>query len=157
VGEAGQFLERSIVDTSVGTPEHLCFEGPPPLEPELAQDQTARMPQVVNGDWADTRAAQTALTVIEESRWSELKAKAKLALKPESARKRAAWVARQIAKLMARGMTEQAARTIVTKHADGVLTPAVELTFANPAIGTVTVGDVLADPDKYVDEALADP
>src|SRR5262249_8769216 len=52
---------------------------------------------------------------------------------------------------------EQAARAIAIKHADGVLLPAVELTFADPAIGIVTVGHVLADPDKYVDEPLADP
>src|SRR5262249_36233356 len=27
VGEAGQLLERSIIDRAVATPEHLCFEG----------------------------------------------------------------------------------------------------------------------------------
>jgi hypothetical protein len=33
IGEAGQFLERSIIDTSVGGPERLIFEANPELGP----------------------------------------------------------------------------------------------------------------------------
>jgi hypothetical protein len=44
VGKAGQLLERSIVDRSVGSPERLVFEGPPVLEPPLVQDGAAREP-----------------------------------------------------------------------------------------------------------------
>jgi hypothetical protein len=158
VGAAGQLLVRSIVDLAVGTPEHLCFEGPPPLGPGLEQDEDARAPKAIGGNWLDTRAACPPLTASEQSRLEQLQAKAKLALKAECASVRTAWLARRITELMAHcGLTEHAARTIATKHADGVLLPAVELTFADPAIGAVTVGDVLADPDKYVDQPLADP
>src|SRR5262249_53410179 len=37
VGAAGQLLERSIIDRMVGPSERLVFEGPPVLEPPLAQ------------------------------------------------------------------------------------------------------------------------
>jgi len=158
VGKAGQLLERSIIDHTVATPEHLCFEGPPPLGPGLAQDKAARMPKVVNGDWMDTRAACRPLNAIEQSRLKELRTKAAFALNAESARVRTAWLKQRTTEIATRcGITEQAARRIAIKHADGVLLPAVELTLADPAIGVVTVGDVLADPDKYVDEPLADP
>jgi hypothetical protein len=158
ISAAGTLLARSIIDRAVATPEHLCFEGPPLLGPGLAQDKAARMPKVVNGDWLDTRAACPPLNTIEQSRLKELQTKAAFALKAECARVRTAWLKQRTTEIAARcGVTEQVARRIAIKHADGVLLPAVELTFADPAIGVVTVGAVLADPDKYVDEPLADP
>ena len=38
VGGCGQLLVRSIVDTSVGLPERLVFEGPPQIVAPLVQD-----------------------------------------------------------------------------------------------------------------------
>jgi hypothetical protein len=35
---AGSFLERGLIDKSVGTPERLIFEGPPIIEPPLVQE-----------------------------------------------------------------------------------------------------------------------
>ena len=158
IGKAGQLLERSIIDHAVAMPEHLCFEGPPPLGPGLAQDNAARIPKVVNGGWLDTQAACPPLTTIEQSRLKELQTKAAFALNAERVRVRTAWLQQRATEIATHcGITEQAARQIAIKHADGVLLPAVELTFADPAIGVVTVGEVLANPDKYVDEPLADP
>jgi hypothetical protein len=158
ISAAGTLLERSIVDRAVATPEHLCFEGPPPLGPGLAQDQAARSPEAVDGNWLDTRAVCPPLNALEQAQLKELQAKAAFALDAERVRVRTAWLAQRTTELATRcGITEQAARRIAIKHADGVLLPVVELTFANPAIGTVTVGDVLADPDKYIGEPLADP
>ena len=158
ISAAGTLLARSIIDRAVATPEHLCFEGPPLLGPGLAQDKAARMPKVVNGNWLDTRTACPPLNAIEQSRLKELQTKAAFALNAERVRVRTAWLKQRTTEIAACcGITEQAARRIANKHADGVLLPAVELTFADPAIGVVTVGEVLADPDKYVDEPLADP
>jgi hypothetical protein len=158
IGKAGQLLERSIIDHAVAMPEHLCFEGPPPLGPGLAQDKAARMPKVVNGTWLDTRTACPPLNAIEQSRLKELQTKAAFALNAERARVRTAWLQQRTEEIASCcGLTFQAAHRIAIKHADGVLLPAIELTFADPAIATVTVGEVLADPDKYVDEPLADP
>ena len=158
ISAAGTLLARSIIDRAVATPEHLCFEGPPLLGPGLAQDKTARMPKVVSGNWLDTRTACPPLNTIEQSRLKELQTKAAFALNAECARVRTAWLKQRTTEIAASCcVTEQVARRIAIKHADGVLLPAVELTFADPAIGVVTVGAVLADPDKYVDEPLADP
>jgi hypothetical protein len=158
ISAAGTLLARSIIDRAVATPEHLCFEGPPPLGPGLAQDKAARMPKAVDGNWLDTRAACPPLNANEQSRLKELQTKAAFALNTGCGRVRTAWLQQRTTEIATRcGITEQAARTIAIKHADGVLLPAIELTFANPAIGVVTVGDVLPDPDKYVDESLADP
>jgi hypothetical protein len=158
ISVAGTLLERSIVDRTVGTPEHLCFEGPPPLGAGLAQDRLARMPQAMPGGWLDTRQACPSLKANELSQLKQLQAKAKVALDAECSQVRNAWLDQRTVEISARcGVTEQAARTIATKQARGVLLPAIELTFADPTIGVVTVGDVLADPDKYVDEPLADP
>ena len=42
VGAAGQMLERSIIDRTVGGPERLAFEGPPVLVDPLAQSLEAQ-------------------------------------------------------------------------------------------------------------------
>jgi hypothetical protein len=47
-----------------------------------------------------------------------------------------------------------AQRLVAARHR-GVLLPHVELDF--DYLGLVPVGDVLADPDRFVDETLADP
>src|SRR5262249_39782048 len=158
ISAAGTLLARSIIDRAVATPEHLCFEGPPLLGPGLAQDKAARIPKVVDGDWLDTRTACPSLNALERSRLKDLQAKAAFALNAERARVRTAWLQHGPREIATRcGMTVEPARWIAPKHADGELLPAVELTFADPAIGVVAVGAVLADPDKYVDEPLADP
>jgi hypothetical protein len=158
IGKTGALLERSIVDRAVGTPEHLCFEGPPPLGPGLAQNEAIRMSKAVNGGWLDTRAACPPLNALEQSRLKELQTKAAVALRVEASRVREGWLAQRTTEIATRhGITEPAARRIADKHVEGVLTPLVELTFADPTIGVVMVGDVLAYPDKHVDEPLADP
>ena len=54
VGAAGQLLERSIVDRMVGASERLVFEGRPPVEPPLVQDQQSCRPVFVDGEMLDT-------------------------------------------------------------------------------------------------------
>jgi hypothetical protein len=46
---AGQMLERSLVDVTVGSPERLVFEGSPRVMPPLQQDVQAREPVAVEG------------------------------------------------------------------------------------------------------------
>jgi hypothetical protein len=124
IGKAGQLLERSIIDRAVATPEHLCFEGPPLLGHGLAQDKAARMPKVVNGGWLDTRAACPPLNASEQSRLKELQTKAAFPLTAERARVRAAWLKQRTTEIATHcGITEQAARAIAIKHADGLCCP----------------------------------
>ena len=54
IGKAGQLLERSIVDWSVGTGERIVFEGAPYVEPPLKQEP--RKSTVFEGRILNTRA-----------------------------------------------------------------------------------------------------
>jgi hypothetical protein len=158
VGKAGQLLERSIVDIAVATPEHLCFEGPPPLGPLLAQDKAAREPKVVSGDWLDTRGACPPLTLLEQNEIKRLKAEARQRLAGDAAKARAIYIEAQAKKLVTRtGMSEKAARQAVERQCRGVLPPDIELPFDNPELAGRTVADVIADPPRFAGETLADP
>ena len=74
------------------------------------------------------------------------------------AKAREAFVEAQAKKLVARtGMSEKAARQVIVRQCEGVLRPDVELPFDNPELADKTVGDVLADPERFEGETLADP
>ena len=75
VGAAGQLLERSIVDRMVGTPERLVFEGAPILDAPLAQDAMLRRAVVYEGEPLDTEAACLALTILDQAKLDERRAK----------------------------------------------------------------------------------
>src|SRR5499427_2459420 len=158
VSTSGAMLERSIVDRMVGGPERLVFEGGPVLVPPLQQDKESRRPIAVDGVALDTVAVCPPLSIVERARLDELKARERERLAPEMAKARAAFVEGQAKRLVARtGMPEQAAKLVILRQCDGVLRPDVELPFDDPALAGCTVGDVLADPERFEDETLADP
>ena len=106
----------------------------------------------------DTVAACPPLSIVERARLEELKAKERERLAPEMAKARAAFIEAQAKKLVARtGMSEKAARQVIVRQCEGVLRPDVELPFDDPELAGCTVGDVLADPERFEGETLADP
>jgi hypothetical protein len=158
VGNAGQFLDRSIVDRMVGRPERLVFEGPPVLEPPLAQDAVARQPLVFEGELLDTIKACPPLTIVERSRLKELQDKAKHALAGEAATKRAAFITARASELAARtNIPLERAKSVTTNQCDGILLPDVVLPFDDEEFAGRTVADVLADPLAFEGATLADP
>jgi hypothetical protein len=160
VGRAGQFLDRSIVDRMVGAPERLVFEGAPVLEPPLMQDMEKRRPMVRNGGEGllDTATACPPLGVKEFDQLKRLQAAEKQRLGGDAGRTREAFVVEQSNKIAKRSSVSQVrAREIVTKWCDGILLPNVELAFDDPELAGTTVADVLADPDRFEGETLADP
>jgi hypothetical protein len=158
VGKAGQVLERSIVDRTVAGPERLVFEGPPDLSPPLAQDAEVRKPVAFEGGALDTFTACPPLTIVEKSNYRAAYAKAKAALAPEIAKVREGYVAEQAERLATRhGITIARARHAVERQIGGVLLPHVELPFDDPELAGTTVAQVLADPEAFVGETLADP
>ena len=111
VGVAGQFLDRSIVDRSVGSPERLVFEGAPTLVPPLAQDQDARKPIVYQGEALDTLAVVPPVFVDEKSRLRQLKARAKVTLQPDAAHANKLFVDKQAKRIAERtGVPEHEVR-----------------------------------------------
>jgi hypothetical protein len=158
VSDSGALLERSIVDWTVGGSEHLMFEGGPVLVPPLQQDKESRRPIVVEGVTLDTVAACPPLSIVERARLDELKARERERLAPEMAKAREAFVEGQAKKLVARtGVSEKAARQVIVRQCEGVLRPDIVLPFDDPELAGCTVGDVLADPERFEGETLADP
>src|SRR5262249_38997425 len=158
VSTSGALLERSIVDRTVGGPERLVFEGDPVLRPPLRQDKESRRPTAADGVVLDTVAACPLLSIVERARLDELKARERARLAPEMANAREAFVEAQAKKLVARtGMSEKAARQVIVRQCEGVLRPDIVLPFDDPELAGCTVRDVLADPEGFQDETLADP
>jgi hypothetical protein len=159
VGVAGQLLERSIIDRSVGGPERLVFEGAPILDPPLAQDAEIRRPAAIDGDVLDSIVACPPLTVVEKQTFAKLRAEASQRLQTESNKAREAFIGRQVQRLMAQhaNLSRDAAKHVIERQCRGVLLPDVELTFTDPELAGVTVADVLADPARFDGCVLADP
>lgn len=152
VGAVGQLLDRSIIDAAVSGPERLVFEAAPIVMPPLAQDADLRRPRAYEGDEVDTAVAIPPLSDKERTQLEALKAKAAARLKPEAAKARKTW-ARNFAQR--RGLSEEEAQRIAAQATNHILEAEFELEFDDA--GTCTVADVLADPDRYVGETLADP
>jgi uncharacterized protein DUF5906 len=158
VGRAGQLLERSIIDRSVGAPERLVFEAPPILTPPLAQDAESRRPIATDGEILDTLAACPPLTEAERATFDELVVEAKARIKPEADQVRAAYIDQRADELVKRtGMSRDAAVRVIESQCRGVLLPDVELFFVDKELKGTTVGDVLDDPGRFDGFVLADP
>ena len=156
IGRAGQLLDRSLVDRTVAYGERLCFEGAPIIEPPLAQDATKRTPEVFEGEAIDTGLIVPRLTEYERHRVDEAKAASAEALGKAAAEIRARHDRALAEKTSAKsGMPLVAAMRLVAARHRGVLLPYVELDFDH--LGIVSVAAVLADPDRFVGETLADP
>jgi hypothetical protein len=154
VGAGGQLLDRSIIDRVVGTPERLVFEGPPVLVPPLAQDAGARRPTATLGELLDTIAACPPLSILEQATLREQRASRAERLAPDIAKAREVFIARLAQRT---GVSVSAARRTIERQCRGVLLPDVELPFDDPELAGVTVARVLAEPDRFVGETLADP
>jgi hypothetical protein len=154
VGAAGQLLDRSLVDRMVYAPERLVFEGPPVLDPPLMQDQAARAPDVSTGPPIDTQAACPDLSHVEHAKLRQLRAAEAHRLAPDADKARGRYI-EQLAERT--GCTADAARQMVERQCAGTLLPGVVLPFDAIELQCATVGDVLADPARFVGETLADP
>jgi hypothetical protein len=156
IGSSGQLLDRSIIDCSVRFGERLCFEGPPEVLPPLVQDTAARTPVAHEGRAIETRVVIPSLTDYQLARVKEAKQRARLELGPRTAEIRAEADRRQAEAIANRtGVPFLAAmRTVAARH-NGVLLPNIILDFDH--LGLVSVEDVLAAPDCFIGETLADP
>ena len=158
VGAGGQLLDRSIVDRMVGTPERLVFEGAPVLVPPLAQDESSRRPEVVEGVLVDTLEICPPLSLREIAELNKLRAIAEQRLIPAAAEAREMFIEEQTERLVKRtGMSKRDASRVIECQIGGTLLPDLELPFDDEALEGKTVADVLADPAKFVGATLADP
>jgi hypothetical protein len=157
LGAAGQFLERSICDRVVGTPERLIFEGAPVLIPPVAQDAASRLPTAIEGGLLDTVAACPSLDLDEQTLFGDLLAKERAALAPAAAKAQERFITERAEELVARGMDPARARATIERQSAGVLLPGVVLPFDDDDLAGCTVADVLDDPERFEGATLADP
>jgi hypothetical protein len=156
IGGAGQLLDRSIVDRMVGFGERLCFEGAPLIMSPLAQDSAKRAPEVFEGDAIRTDRAVLPLSEYERHRVNDAKAVSAKALGKSAAEVRNKHDKELAEKISAKsGAPFVTALRLVKARHRGVLFPDVELKLDH--LGIVAAKAVLADPDLYVGETLADP
>ena len=156
IGAAGQLLDRSLIDRMVGYGERLCFEGAPLIVAPLAQDAAKRVPEAFEGYAIDSARAVRPLTEYERYRVNDAKAASAKAHDKAAAEirdKHDEGLAEKISTKSGASLAT-ALRLVKARHR-GVLYPDVELEFDR--LGLVTVGAVLADPDHYFGETLADP
>jgi AAA domain len=147
-------LDRSAVDVSCKDVTKLIFEGGPELGPGLAQEARPATPYA--GRVLDTLRACPPLSEAEGAEYRRLVDDAKAAAQPEAERVRAEWEAGHFKARMDKGMSEADAREAVSRIGDGgELDLAFNLHFQR--LGVVAVWEVMADPKKYVGQALADP
>jgi hypothetical protein len=158
VGAAGQLLDRSLVDRTVGSPERLVFEGGPIVHAPLAQDRTARIPHATVGDTVDTRSACPQLTAFEREQLAELRRADRHRVADRASAVRATFITAQAAHLVNRHrLPPAAARRMAEAQIGRVLLPFVALPWDDPDLAGSTVADVLSDPARFVGATLADP
>lgn len=156
VSAAGSFLERAIIDKSVGSPERLIFEGGPMVEPPL--EQAARYAVAHDGFSLDTLSCCPPLTDDEKAKVYKLKTAEERRLLPERQEARAKWSLGYIAQLTATGVPEAEARAEVDRWIDRKeLSAAFSLPFDDPILAGATVANVLAAPHRFIGKTLSDP
>ncbi|MBK8970500.1 MAG: hypothetical protein IPM37_03695 [Hahellaceae bacterium] len=157
ISKSSCLLDRCLVDTSVWQPERLDFAAGAICSPPLRQDRGK--PVVFDGPLLDTKTALPDLNADEAKSVATLKRVAREALKDEQQLVRAAYIedrAREIAGPNADDDTLEKARNVFARALDkDVLTGEFPIVLADGR--TVTVGEMLDDPNRYHLVSTRDP
>ena len=165
VSKGGAVLTRGLIDASVGSPERPIFEGAPAVEPPLAQDKSRRA-TAIDGSILDTRAAFPDPTAEIKQRAEQARAEWRARLKPEAEKVQKAQTEERIEKAVAKAKAnnqpppdrDRLRRELTRAYEENsLLSPDFELEFDDPAIGVVTVAEVLSDRARFIGQTLADP
>jgi len=156
LSKRGDALIRTVIDGAVFSPERLDFVGKPVTQgSELAY--TAPESKLIEGCLLDTSTLPS-LTLEEKSQFQALVEAAKAKIREKADQLKNAWKAKTVAKLVERGASEKEAKKTVDKICSGNgqnLCDEFPLEFTSA--GTVTVKQVLANPNDYDEQTLADP
>jgi hypothetical protein len=165
ISKNGAVLTRAPMDASVALPEHPVFEGAPAVDSPLAQDKSRRA-VAIDGLILDTRAAFPDPTAEIKQRAERARAEWRARLKPEAEKVQKTQTEARIEKVVRKAKAnnqpapdrEQLRRELsLVYHENSLLSPDFELEFDDPAIGFVTVAEVLSDRARFVGQTLADP
>lgn len=157
VGNAGQALMRCLVDTSVWQPERLDFAGPPVLEDGVTRPHVAGVIYGQVDGVFDLRVLIDSVTP-EVRKAAEAARKAeRAAAKPMCEDKAKAWAAERAPALAAKRGLKVAQATNILERASlrCVLMGDFELIASDGS--TVTVAQLLDNPQRYNGTRYADP
>lgn len=154
VGNAGQALQRCLVDTSVWQPERLDFAAPPILQDGIFRPNVT--PRIFGDGNALFDLSQLASGGDDKAAFKRTQDSLK-AIRPKCRAQRELWVAQRAPVLaQARGISIEKARVVLTRASEHmVLMGDFLLTAADGS--TITVGDVLDNPDRWHNARFADP
>ena len=158
---SGAMLVRGIIDDAVFSPERLDFVGRPAIE---GGGLAYKSPDITTnaGRLFDTTRIKS-LNKKEEAKYAELVEGAKRDKKPESEKLLKKWARPLVDARVAAGMDRKAAQLQVEAIGRGETHDLPDnwiVTFADKALGSVTIGEILKDTAsmrKYDGKAMADP
>jgi hypothetical protein len=161
VNSHGRLLSRTIIDDTVGQPERLDFVGMPVINNRGISYQPPET-IFIEGDILETKTLIPISKTLEE-RLKEIHNQARKKLQPELDKSHAAWVDKQIKKAEENGVSEKAiaiAKVIYAEnHQNGACTLPFShrILFDDPALGEVSILNILGNPLKYEGATCADP
>ena len=142
----GSILERSLVDLAMKTSCQPCFEGGAIVPDGVLQSREITLHNPDGARYLEVPE----LSADEEAQYRENWAALLEAAKPEAERKKAAWIAKNVDKMVMRGVDREKAEEQITKLASSErsnLPP--DFIIFTELFGEVTVRELLADSAKY--------
>ena len=155
--QSGQALDRSLIDASVWQPERVDFAAEPVLEGDVIR--RAPNPVLLNGARELATAGLTAaLTLAEWRHSSENIQKAKDDAKQKCLKVRKAYVAERLDVLKQERprTSKRRLQTLLDRAAEHHILSA-DFVLYRPDGGSITVGEMLIDPEKWHQARFADP
>ncbi len=153
VTRSGAYLSRTVFDKSVHSPERLVFEAGAKLGPGLVQRRPA--PWVREGAMFDTRLLPD-LTDAELVTIKRMQAECRASVADDVARVRTVYEGQERAKLVSKGKTAEDAERIVADRVSLSLNDD-DLLYFDRLSDAITVGEVRAKRDEFINATMADP
>lgn len=160
ISRAGSLLERTLIDSAVWQPSRLDFAAPPVCVAPLTSNRPAPIAKNNDAPPLNTAEAIPSLTLAETEQLKEIKtaARAEESLQAEQQIVRESWIDERVRALPATLSDEEREAAIERLHnaiTDRRLWGDFKLIHQSGR--TVTVGELLDDPDRWHGERFADP
>ena len=155
ISKSGKPLDRSLIDASVWQPERIDFAA----EPVLGNGLIRRAPAPVLLPGTAFLGTARIRSTVSMSTWratSKKLAQAKAAVKDKCDERRQAYVSERLKVLSAHGHSDQRMPAVLQRAAqEHVLSSKFVLSLADGS--SITVGEILADREKWHEARFADP
>lgn len=152
---SGATLLRTPIDAAVFSPERLDFVGKPIISGTGLQFTPPAI-TYTEGGYLDTKSLPD-LIADELQTLAKIQAEAKAAIKPKSEAVQSDWATAKVTAMQSTGVDTATAKTIVNRILKGGCQDLYGDFILEFAEGSVSVADVLKNPQLYNGKALADP